>query len=447
MELKKFFGADERTKRLRINSVIILICKGCTVLINLLYVPLLIDVMSQTNYGIWLTLSSIVSWLFVFDIGIGHGVRNKMSEALAEDNLIKARSILSTGYFVLIVIIFSLLLIVWCVFPFLNWAAILSAPSYMNRELTVLTVIVVSSFCFQLVLKLVDAVIFALQKPAIVSILVVTHQALSLLIIFLMKISGTEFGILQYGMVISLMPLIVIFIFSIVYFLFVKKELRPSYKLISKKYIHDVLGLGIKFFAIQLTAVILFQSNTLIIAHEVGQISVVDYNVAYKYFGVLLMIFTTITAPVWSASTEAFSKGDYGWILRTHKQLNKIYLVSIFFGGIMLILSPIAYKLWLSDEITIDWLLMILMLIYYILNIGTGIYASFINGSGKVTLQFYMTASECFIHIPLAIFLASIWGIYGVLTSMILVTAINLIWEPIQFKKLSSGNAVGIWNK
>ncbi len=445
--IQQYLGEDTRTRKLRINSLFILICKACTVLINLLYVPLLIDAMSQTNYGIWLSLSSIVSWLFVFDIGIGHGVRNKISVAIAEKRENDARAIISTGYFVLFCIVAFLLALVVAIFPYVNWSKVLNAPGEMNDELTMLTIVVVSCFCLQLMLKLVDAVLFAFQNPAIVAAIVVIHQALGMFIIYLMKYSGNDYSIYNYGMVISIVPVAVMILFSLVYFSFYKRNLTPSIRFISKKCINDVLGLGVRFFAIQLTAVVLFQTNSIIIAHQIDSLAVVEYNVAYKYFGVLLMVFTTMTAPIWSASTEAFTKKDFDWIDKTYRHINKIYRFAVCTGVIMLALSPIAYKLWLHQTVSINWELMVLTLFYYILSIKTSIYASFINGSGKVSLQFYMTVAECFIHIPLAIFLCNLIGIYGVLISLSLVTIINLIWEPIQFNKLRQGKANGIWNK
>lgn len=445
--MQLYLGVDKRTRKLRLNSIVILFCKVCTILINLLYVPLLIDAMSQTNYGIWLTLSSIVSWLFVFDIGIGHGVRNKVSEAIAKNSIKEAKSIISTGYFVLLCIISVCLLVVFVMFPHISWSGVLNAPDKMNEELTMLTIVVVSCFCLQLLLKLVDSVLYAFQNPAIVSIIVVIHQAIGMLIIFIMKNSDKNYSIFDYGLVISVVPVIVVTIYSIIYFTFFKREMAPSFHYISKMCVNDVLGLGVKFFAIQLTAIILFQTSSIIIAHQVNSLAVVDYNVAFKYFGILSMVFTTITTPLWSAATEAYTKKDFVWIERTYTQINKIYYILIVVGILMLILSPIAYKIWLNQAVIINWKLLSLMLFYYILSMKTGLYSSFINGSGKINLQFRMTIIECVIHIPLAIFLCGLIGVYGVLISLSLVTIINLIWEPIQFKKLKEDKATGIWCK
>lgn len=60
-----------------------LLIKICNIIINLAYVPLLINSLNQDRYGIWLTITTIVSWIAFFDIGLGNGLRNKLAESIA----------------------------------------------------------------------------------------------------------------------------------------------------------------------------------------------------------------------------------------------------------------------------------------------------------------------------------------------------------------------------
>ena len=84
-------------------------------------VPIVLAYIHKEQYGIWLTLSSIIGWFSFFDIGLGHGLRNKLSESLAENDLVKAKTYVSTTYAILILIFSSLLLLFFVVNPFLNW--------------------------------------------------------------------------------------------------------------------------------------------------------------------------------------------------------------------------------------------------------------------------------------------------------------------------------------
>ena len=79
-----FSKGHERTIRAKKNIVISFILRVISIGTSLLLVPLILAYLDQTRYGIWLTLASIVMWFNFFDVGLGHGLRNKLSEALAE---------------------------------------------------------------------------------------------------------------------------------------------------------------------------------------------------------------------------------------------------------------------------------------------------------------------------------------------------------------------------
>ena len=63
---------------------------------------------------------------------------------------------------------------------------------------------------------------------------------------------------------------------------------------------------------------------------------------------ILVMGYTIIVTPLWSATTEAYTKGDLQWIIQTVRKLQKISLVIIIAGGIMLLLSNNIYRMWIG---------------------------------------------------------------------------------------------------
>src|SRR5450755_4419818 len=80
------------------NILFSFLIKGCNIAIGLILVPLTIHYVKPIQYGIWLTLSSIIGWFGFFDIGLGNGLRNKFAEALAKGEHERARIYVSTTY-------------------------------------------------------------------------------------------------------------------------------------------------------------------------------------------------------------------------------------------------------------------------------------------------------------------------------------------------------------
>lgn len=72
-------------KRLYKNIGINVILKPLTMLLSMIYIPVLLDYLGDEKYGVWATISAFVNWFSVFDIGIGNGMRNKLAESLAAE--------------------------------------------------------------------------------------------------------------------------------------------------------------------------------------------------------------------------------------------------------------------------------------------------------------------------------------------------------------------------
>lgn len=444
--LNKFRSQDSRTKAADKNTIYMLLLKGVSMCVTLMYAPLLIDQMTRTNYGIWLTLSSIVGWFSFMDVGLGNGLRNYLAKAIAEDNTKGMKELVGTAYATMSVVAAIVVTIVLCTFWFVNWSAALNAPSEMNHELTVLAIIAVVCFFLNFVLRLLNSILLAVQKPAYSSFLGVVCHVAAFLIVFALSRTGETYSLLVYGAIISIVPVVGLLLFT--FYLFDTKLSFLKFRLSDVRFecVKPLFNLGFKFFLLQITAMLLFQANNFIIAHVSGPEYVADYNIAYQYINCLTMVYSIILTPVWSSTTDAFYRKDYQWIMKTIRRLTKLWLL-FFFGGIMMVVvSPVVYKLWLGDLMHVDYKLISLVFVYVAASMLTGLFCGVINGIGKVKLQFYITVAESLIHIPLAIALGLWIGIYGVLISMCLVTIVNVVWEPIQIRKLVTNTAKGIWN-
>ena len=110
---------NERTQNIKKNIVGSIIIKGASIIIQLLLVPLTLGYLNSELYGIWLTLSSIMLWLSFFDVGFTLGLKNRLAEAIALGNYDKGKSLVSTTYFMMIIIFFPLGFILGAFVPFL----------------------------------------------------------------------------------------------------------------------------------------------------------------------------------------------------------------------------------------------------------------------------------------------------------------------------------------
>lgn len=441
-------GGDERTKKMKRNSLSMLIVKGLSVLISLAYVPLMLKYVDRSDYGILLTLTSIVHWVGMLDVGLGNGLRNSLTKYLAEHDYNKAKESVSSCYAALALYVSVIIVIFVCVAPFLSWQSILNAPNNPQSELLGLAIVVFVSFCVQFVINLLTSILYACQIPAYTSYIMLTTQAVNFVLVWIMIRFFGMTSILEIGSVTCLVPPIVLLFYTFILFRKKLAHIAPSFKRIHLKSVSRILSLGIKFFVLQIITIVLFQANNIIITQTVGPEAVVTYNVAYKYIGMILIVFNIINAPVWSAVTDAYVRGDFDWMKRTLVYLRKMFFILLAVGILMTTVSPIVYKVWLGkDTIDVPITVTILVLSYCVFEILYRIYGTFINGTGKLQVQMIITSIIAIIYIPLAIFLGKAMGLEGVLVANTIVFFGNYMWSKIQCTKIINHTATGIWDK
>ena len=133
--IQKFLNSGhKRTVDAKKNIVWLFGVRGLHIVINMALVPIAIQYINPVQYGVWLTLSSIMGWFAFFDIGLSNGLRNKFAEAKARGDLELARSYVSTTYAALFFIFSFLWLLFVIVNRFIDWTIILNAPEDTESE-------------------------------------------------------------------------------------------------------------------------------------------------------------------------------------------------------------------------------------------------------------------------------------------------------------------------
>ncbi len=446
-KFKDFFSkGHERTIEAKKNIVISFAIKGLSIAINLALVPLTINYVNPTQYGIWLTLSSVVSWFSFFDIGLGGGLRNKFAEAKAIGNLDEARIYVSTTYAVLSIVFVSIWLLFIFVNNFIDWTKILNTSPEMASELSGLALIVFSFFCIQMILKTINIVLIADQKPAKAATFDMLGQLIALVIIFVLT-QTTKGSLIYLGLSLGAAPVFILLVSSIYFYSKKYNYFSPSIKWVNFHYAKDIMKLGASFFLIQIAIIVVYQSNNFIILQIGSPKDVTVFNIAYKYMSISYMVFSIIMGPFWSAFTDAFFKADYLWMKSTLKKLRIISYLLILSLIFLVLVSDYAYKLWIGNSIEIPFKVSLAVGVYMGLLIVISANTQILYGIGKIRIQLITYSLATIFHIPLAFYLGRQLGIIGVLSSVFLFYAIISLFSTKQVNLLINKKAKGIWNK
>lgn len=447
--ISKFFtGGHQRTQKAKKNVVFSFIIKGCNILLGILILPVTLGYLGDTRYGIWLTVGSLIDWFAFFDIGLSSGLRNKLAMALSKNNFKRAQVYISTSYAMLIIISLSVYVVFFVAQHFIVWHKVFNTSPGLEVEIRSLIQIAFTFFCLKFILQLLNSILLAHQRPATRDFLQLLSKIISSLVIVVLAYTTTG-SLVHVSYAYSLVPVIMLGIATVYLFRSKFSNYIPSFRSIRFKYIKDLMNLGMKFFVINIAVLVMFTTGNMILTQLYGPEAVPPYNIAYRYFGIFTMGFSIIVSPIWSAVTEAYTKGDITWIKNIVKKLNWIWLLGTVGVIVMLIVSPFIYKLWIGDKVHVPLILSCFMAFHVIFQSYGSVYVNVLNGMGKVKIQYYTAIFSAIVNIPLSIFFSKFCdlGPAGVILATTVCVAFGPLIAPVQYKKIINKTAKGIWNE
>ena len=441
----KLQSGNKRSKDAIINIIISFGCKFFTMATSLLLVPMTIHYINPTQYGIWLTLSSIIGWIGFFDLGLGNGFRKKYAEAKANADIETAKNYVSTTYATISIIVAVIYCVVLVVNHYIDWAEFLNVDSSYRTELHNVFFIIITFFCLNMVANLITTLLTADQKPGVASVMGVLGQLLSLFSIYILT-KLTRGSLTNLALYYSGIPTLVLVFASFYTYTFTSyRNIRPAITSVNFGMVRSILSLGVQFFAISLCGIVLFQIINIVLSREVGPEAVTEYNVAYRLFNVIFMITIIFVTPFWSAFTDAYTKKDFNWMKNVLYKLERTWLVFCLLGIIMLLASPLLYRLWIGDSVSIPFLLSAEVLLYMLFQSIGAIYMNLINGIGYVRIQLIIYVLTALISYPALLISCRFFGVSGALLLPTTVFFLQALFGRIQLRKILNNTAKGLW--
>ena len=427
-----YLDSAKRTKAVKLHISLTFVYKALAIGLSYLLVPLTINYLNIEQYGIWMTLLSIMSWVAFFDIGLGNGLRNKLAEALAVNNVKLAKTYVSTAYVAISFIALVFFAILLFILPFTNWTKIFNTTSVTNSELLRVVFAIGFFFLLNFVLSLCNQMFYAYQEASLATMRSVLLNLFALIAIYIL-IHYTSGSLLYlsvfYGLSMVLSNLLLMF-----YFFKKHNAVIPSTRYIEPSKIREIASLGVRFFIIQMAVLVIFATDNMIITQVLGPAEVTPYNIVFKLFSIITIGHGIIVAPLWSAYTDAYAKGDIKWIRDTLKKLNLLMIPIIIGVLILIVFARDIINIWVGPDIKFSYLLVLFMGAYTIIAVWNNIYAYFVNGIGRIRPQMYSAILGGLINIPLSIYFAKYlsMGISGVILGTIVSLSLFAVIGPIQ---------------
>lgn len=398
---------------------------------SFLAIPLMIKYLGVEQFGVWSTLLAVMSWVVFFDLGIGNGLRNRIAESLAKNNTYEASKYIDSGYTVIGIIVLILWILITVASYFLSWQFIFNTKVVSESTLRVTVQIVGFFILFNFWVGLITAILGAVQKTSIVALGQVISNSIALVVVYILgKITtpSVSYLAIAYGSSLVLSN-------AILSLWFYRKNLNflPKFY-INRRHITPLLSVGLNFFVIQLAVLVIFTTDKVMIAQFFGPSSVAEYEVLFRVFSIISFAHGLISAPLWSAYTEAYFRGDFKWIKNMLKKQLVLFLTITGCAVILIFSAKKIIELWVGQDVVISQSLTIAMGLLAVLSMWNNIFGFLLGGIGKVRLGAIYTAVTAALNIPVSYYFAIQLnlGLSGIVYGTVASIAISAIVSPIQ---------------
>lgn len=361
--------------------------KGIGWLANFFLVPLTLNYLGSDQYGFYVTLSSLVTFLNFTDLGIGNGIVNAISSADGSDDRVLARRYVSSAFFLLSFLSIFLIAIFLISFPLIHWKELLNLNSSISLKETNLSILIfILSYLISIPFTLAQKILLGYQEGFQANIFTGISGAVSFIAVFIAIQLKTDIP----GLILaSTGSVLLVTIAANIYLFFIhKKWLLPAVSYMDKptlRYIFKTSGL---YFSLQIAGALAFSSSNVIILKLLDANQVTQFSIPQKLFQIIPTLVGFFMTPLWPAYGEALQRGDSFWVKKAfYRSILLGAILNIPLTTILVIFGIPILHLWAGPNVNPSFEFLLLLGISNLFNVVVGPIAMLMNGSSIIGFQ------------------------------------------------------------
>lgn len=398
--------------------------KGASTILSLIIVNVYLNYLGSFQYGVWLTITSIASWVAMGDLGIGNGLRNELAKAYAEKDTKKQENLINASNIAFV----RLSAIIFCILSVVS--EIMIHTGVLSSEVRLPLYITNFFTCINFATGSLGAVANAYQYGYVSAGVSTFFTGVSILLVAILSVRGKAENLNTLAVITGMAGISS----SAIMYVILKKKTGLRFFFRGKtdhEAFQKVITVGIQFFVLQLCSLILYSTDNVIINSLFGGEEVTRYSIITKVYNTGDTLFSILLVSLWSAVTYQYSLGNYRWIVEKTKKILSYWLlyslgvIVVSFGFNLLV------RIWLRENaMAYDPLIIGVFALYSIAGTFGSVFVNISNGMGIIKLQMIMSAVEAALNIPLSVILARSFGlgITGVkIATLLCCTGANIV--------------------
>ena len=331
------------------------------IVFKLVQVPLFLAYLNAEDYGRWLILYSLPSWMAYANQGFGTVASNEIPMAVAAGDLQQARRHYSTTMAFMLALTAGGLLLALVVAPLVPWHGFLDSVPARDGEIARGLLALVAAMLLSFLSELFYGRFRAGQRAHTYMLLSSLHGWIELLAIVVCFQYTTRFDVLGLGVLAAtVVYLLLVGILSYRAF----PALTFSRAAVSRADFRELFRKGFAFQAFPLGNALLFQGNLLVVQVILGPAAVALFGTVRTLVRVLNQALELISKSIWPELSHHFGRGDIAAMRRLHR-LGLGLSVGLTVVGVagMIVVGPYLYEFWVGQSLQLSRGLLALFLL------------------------------------------------------------------------------------
>lgn len=343
--------ARERVRRASLTTLTSGVAQIVSNLTPLVTFPLALNYLGAERFGMWQTIGAVLGMMTFADFGLGNGLLTTVAAAAGKEDHNSARRLVATAFYTLASFALIMLLVFMALWPFIDWPKFFNVASPLAKnEASVAMLVCAMCFALALPFSVVQKVQSGYQEGFQTNLWQCMGAVATLGFVVAAVYARVSLPLLVGGLM--GIPILITGLNGYFYFKYQRTWLCPSLKGFDPETARALLGTGISFLFISVLAAVGIYSDNIVTAQVLGAEAVTQLSVPTRMAMPISALAMMVFMPIWSANTEAMSRGDIAWVRTTLRRLRFIGVALTAVGGIAFVICcPWVLHMMVGDRV------------------------------------------------------------------------------------------------
>lgn len=419
---------DPRLSRVLHGGASALLSSAVALVVSAISLPLTVRYLGAEQYGIWVTVSTTVVLMSVLDLGIANSLTNMIARAFAADDKAAAQRSYATAFWTCAAVSAIAGVATWALWDHVPWGTLFRVhEARLTHDAEVCAAIAVVFFLLSLPLKLINRVVGGYQETQIANYAALVNSVLGLVaILAVMAWGGSLVALMALYSAMMLAGTVALNVWVV---LWKKRWLAPWPSFVSRGSVRELLGTGSGFLLLQISALVVFNSDNVVIAHYLSAADVTPYSVTWRLATYASVLQMALFPSLWPAYSEAYARGDYEWVRRVFWKAARYAMGATGLAVVVLALFGRPLIRWYVGPAAVPSETLILAIcVWTLIANAMEIESCLLAAVDRVKLQAILSLAAAGVNIALSIYWVRRIGSVGVVLGTVVSYLLILVW-------------------